>query len=160
MTSINIIAVGKLKEKQFAPAMEDYLKRISGYCRTCVTEIKEARLPQQPSENQISAAIEQEGSGIMERIDKRSFVVAMCIEGILMSSEQLSEVFRQTEMEQSGNITFVIGGSWGLSDRVKNTARLRLSMSRMTFPHQLARVMLAEQIYRALQIMTGGKYHK
>lgn len=160
MTSITVIAVGKLKEKQFVPAMEEYLKRIGGYCRVNVVEIKEAHLPQNPSQSEIASAIEQEGSRILDRLDTKSCIVSMCIEGKMLSSEQLSDFFKQVELERSGNITFIIGGSWGLSEEVKAKSQLRLSMSRMTFPHQLARVMLVEQIYRALQIMSGGKYHK
>lgn len=117
MLNVNIICVGKLKEKYWTMAVAEYEKRLKGYCRFKITEVNEERLPDNPSDAEISSTLEKEGQRI-------------------------------------------IGGSWGLSKQVKDMAVLKLSMSRMTFPHQLARVMLCEQIYRGFQISTGGKYHK
>lgn len=155
---IQLIAVGRLKEKWLREAFAEYEKRLQRYCRFTLTELAEARLPENPSEAEIAAALESEGRAIIQAC--RGVTVAMCIEGKQMPSEKLSQWLMQRGVEGESAVSFVIGSSFGLAENVKKHADMRLSMSEMTFPHQLARVMLTEQIYRAFQIGTGGKYHK
>lgn len=155
---IQLIAVGKLKEKWLREAFAEYEKRLQRYCKFSLTELPEARLPESPTEGEIAAALSQEGKAILQSC--RGKVIALCIEGKQISSEELAAVLEQTAVSGESEISFVIGSSCGLDEAVKRQADIRLSMSRMTFPHQLARVMLMEQTYRAYQIITGGKYHK
>lgn len=119
-----------------------------------------ARIPDDPSKAQIDSALADEGKRILQLIHQSARVYAMCIEGKQLSSEELSRDIEQAAVGGSGNLVFIIGGSHGLTDEVKRRANFKLSMSKMTFPHQLARVMLLEQIYRAFMISSGGKYHK
>ncbi len=154
---LKLITVGKLKEQWLRDGYEEYAKRLQRYCKAELVELPESRLSETPSAGEIAAALENEGKEILKRCEGK--VIAMCIEGKLLSSEQLAEkmdVFAQ----ESGTVCFIIGSSFGLADAVKQRADLRLSMSPMTFTHQIARVLLMEQIYRAYQISTGGKYHK
>ncbi len=160
MLKIDVITVGKLKEDYLRAACEEYLKRLGLFAKVQVVELSEYKVPQNPSQPQIETCLKQEGQAILSKIPAQSFVVAMCIEGKMLSSEQLAETFLQAQNRGSSQISFVIGGSWGLDETVKQRADLRLSMSRMTFPHQLARVMLLEQIYRACGINNHSKYHK
>lgn len=160
MLSVNIICVGGLKEQYWRDACAEYSKRLGGFCKFSIFEVSECRLPKSPSDADIARVIEAEGAGILEKIHSGSFVVAMCIEGREMDSVQLAEKFGQIALSRRSRIEFVIGGSYGLSGEVKRRADLRLSMSLMTFPHQLARVMLCEQIYRAFSINADTKYHK
>lgn len=139
---------------------EEYLKRMGLWSRACVTEIEEARLPKLPSPAQIAGALEKEGQHILEKLPKNSRVVALCIEGKRMSSQELAASIARWAEQGTGEAAFIIGGSYGLSEAVKKRADLRLSMSPMTFPHQLARLMLCEQLYRAMSILGGAKYHK
>lgn len=157
--NITLICVGKLKEKYLADACNEYKKRLSAY-KPNIIEISPERLSDSPSESEINSALEKEGKKILEKLPKGSFVYAMCIEGKQRTSEELSAEIEKIKLGGTGSITFIIGGSFGLSDEVKKRADDRLSMSKMTFPHQLARVMLLEQIYRAVQIGLGTKYHK
>lgn len=157
--NITLICVGKLKEKYLTDACNEYKKRLSAY-KPNIIEISPERLSDSPSESEINSALEKEGKKILEKIPKGSFVYAMCIEGKQRTSEELSAEIEKIKLGGTGSITFIIGGSFGLSDEVKKRADDRLSMSKMTFPHQLARVMLLEQIYRAVQIGLGTKYHK
>lgn len=157
MLSVYIIAVGSLKEIYFREAADEYKKRIGNVTEI---EIKEEKLPASPSDSQISAALEKEAERILEAIPKRSFVVPMCIEGKQMSSEEFSASLDNAALSGRSSVTFIIGSSHGLSDKVKRTADLKLSMSKMTFPHKLARVMLYEAVYRAFEISSGSKYHK
>ena len=157
MLSVYIIAVGSLKEKYFREAADEYKKRIGNVTEI---EIKEEKLPASPSYSQISAALEKEAERILEAIPKRSFVVPMCIEGKQMSSEEFSAALDNAALSGRSSVTFIIGSSHGLSDKVKRSADLKLSMSKMTFPHKLARVMLYEAVYRAFEISSGSKYHK
>lgn len=138
----------------------EYIKRMGLWSKAAVTEIEEFRLPKEPSPAQIADGLEREGARILERLPKNARVAALCIEGKQMSSESLAAYLEDAGNGGSGTIAFIIGGSHGLSPGVKARADLRLSMSPMTFPHQLARVMLCEQIYRALSIRAGAKYHK
>lgn len=160
MIAVNIICIGKLKESYLRDASAEYSKRLGAFCKLNITEIQPKRLPDQPSEAEIDAALSAEGKQILAKIPQNSKIVAMCIEGSQMSSEQLAKQFEMDAVSGTGSLSFIIGGSFGLSDEVKKRADLKLSMSKMTFPHQLARVMLLEQIYRAFQINSGGKYHK
>ena len=157
MLSVYIIAVGSLKEKYFREAADEYKKRIGNVTEI---EIKEEKLPASPSDSQISAALEKEAERILEAVPKRSFVVPMCIEGKQMSSEEFSAALDNAALSGRSSVTFIIGSSHGLSDKVKRSADLKLSMSKMTFPHMLARGMLYEAVYRAFEISSGSKYHK
>lgn len=160
MININIICIGKLKEAYLRDACSEYSKRLGAFCKLNITELTPYRLPENPSPAQIEAALEEEGKRILALIKNTDAVIAMCIEGRQFSSEELSAAVSDISAKETGRITFIIGGSFGLSPEVKSRARIKLSMSRMTFPHQLARVMLLEQIYRAFMISSGGKYHK
>ena len=160
MLNVTVLCVGKLKESYWRDACAEYEKRLKPFCRFSLLEVAEERLPDNPSAAQMAMTIEAEGKRLLERIPKDCAVIPMCIEGKEMDSAALSARMDKLAVEGTSHIAFIIGGSWGLSEAVKNRASLRLSMSPMTFPHQLARVMLLEQIYRAFQISTGGKYHK
>ncbi len=160
MLSMTVLCVGKLKESYWRDACAEYQKRLGNYCRAQVIEVAEERISDNPSASQISATIEAEGKRLLSHISADSMVVALCIEGKEMDSAHLSQLIQNAAVGGTSRIVFVIGGSWGLSDAVKARADVRLSMSPMTFPHQLARVMVLEQIYRAFQIAAGGKYHK
>lgn len=160
MLNVTVACVGKLKEAYWRDACAEYTKRLSGFCRLQIVEVAEERLPDSPSVAQITAALEEEGHRLLSRIPAGAAVIALCIEGKSISSEMLSEQLSKWTVDGVSHVVFVIGGSFGLSPLVKETAKLRLSMSAMTFPHQLARVMVLEQLYRALQISSGGKYHK
>ena len=161
MLKINIICIGKIKEKYFTDAVGEYAKRLTAFCKFSVVELNEERIRSNtPNEAQIAEVIEAEGRRILQKIGASDYVAAMCIEGKLLSSEELSETIDKAALSGKSTVDFIIGGSYGLSDEVKRRADLRLSMSKMTFPHQLARVILSEQIYRAFEISTNGKYHK
>ena len=160
MFAVDILCIGKLKEEYLRAACGEYAKRIGGFAKLSVTELPEERLPDKPSEAQIAAALEKEGRAIIEKIPAGRLVVPLCIEGKALSSEELSNTLSRAGVEGKSGVCFIVGGSFGLSDEVKKRGELKLSMSKMTFPHQLARVMLLEQVYRAFQIASGGKYHK
>lgn len=161
MIKINIIAVGKLKEKYWRDACAEYSKRLSSLCQLDIVELAESRLPDNPSQKEIQQALEQEAKLIKPYCDKKSSVsIAMCIEGKHMSSVMLSKQLESYAVQGYSTVNFIIGSSFGIADEIKNMCRLRLSMSEMTFPHQLARVMLLEQIYRSFQIQNNTKYHK
>jgi 23S rRNA (pseudouridine1915-N3)-methyltransferase len=161
MLKINIICIGKIKEKYFTDAVGEYAKRLTAFCKFSVVELNEERIRSNtPNDSQIAEVIEAEGRRILQKIGASDYVAAMCIEGKLLSSEELSETLDKAALSGKSTVDFIIGGSYGLSDEVKRRADLRLSMSKMTFPHQLARVILSEQIYRAFEISTNGKYHK
>lgn len=158
MINIKLIAVGNLKEKYLKDAFAEYTKRLNRFCSFKLCEINECRLSDSPSEKEIKKALETEGKAILKEC--RDHIIALCIEGKQLSSLKFAETLESSAALGGSRITFVIGSSFGLSDEVKNTADMKLSMSEMTFPHQLARVMLAEQIYRGFQINSNGKYHK
>lgn len=160
MLSITIICIGKLKEKYLSDAVGEYRKRLTTLCRLNIIELPAAFLPDNPKTGEIEAALKAEGEKILEKIPPSSYVISLCIEGKTLSSEALSEKISSLKTQGNSSLVFLIGGSYGLSQLVKEKSRFRLSMSPMTFPHQLARVMLLEQIYRALQIEAGAKYHK
>jgi 23S rRNA (pseudouridine1915-N3)-methyltransferase len=160
MQTVTIICEGKLKESYLRDACAEYSKRLSAYCKLNIVELNPHRISENPSENEIASVLEAESKEILSKIPNGAKVYAMCIEGKQMSSEKLSKSLSDCAVNGYNNVVFIIGGSHGLSNSVKSRADFRLSMSEMTFPHQLARVMLLEQIYRAYQISTGGKYHK
>ena len=161
MRTINIICVGNLKEKYLREAAAEYEKRLSAYCKLKITELNEYKLPDKPSPSEIAKCIETEGAAIAAKIPQNAVVAAMCIEGEMLSSESFSQKLENLMSDESASeLCFVIGGSYGLSDEIKKRAKLKLSLSRMTFTHQISRVLILEQIYRAFQISTGGKYHK
>lgn len=160
MISIHLLCVGKLKEKHFSAACTEYEKRLRPFCKFTLTELPEERLPDTPSEAQIETALEREGTLILQKIPKGSKVIALCVEGDLLSSTQLAKQIERWTVEGISSLALVIGGSFGLHPSVKSRAEVRLSMSPMTFPHHLARVMVLEQIYRVFQIQTGTRYHK
>lgn len=159
MQRITVLCVGKLKEKFYADAAAEYIKRLSRYCKIEVTELPEMRLPEDPSPAEIKKALAAEANAIRQKLEGGA-VVAMCIEGQTCSSEALSKKLAAFALEGKSKVTFLIGGSFGLDETLKKQADWRLSMSPMTFPHHLARVMLLEQIYRARQIAEGTRYHK
>ena len=160
MQSVIIICVGKLKEEYLRNACSEYIKRIGGKEHIQIIEIDEERLPDNPSNAQIEKALEIEGKKIMQHIPSSSAIVSLCIEGKMLSSVDLSKQMGKWAISGLNKVTYIIGSSFGLSPEVKEKSQLCLSMSAMTFPHQLARVMLLEQIYRAMQIERGSKYHK
>ena len=160
MININFIVLGKLKEKYMKEFAAEYEKRLSGYCKLTVTELEPVKLSDNPSEQEIKNALSKETQMIKAKIPKNSFVFSMCIEGKQMSSEELSKKLEDIALTGKNNITFIIGSSFGLSDEIKQMSDYKFSMSKMTFPHKLARIMLTEQVYRALSISNNGKYHK
>lgn len=160
MLRVTVICVGKLKEKFYAQAAAEYLKRLSRYCRLELIELTEQRLPDDPAPAEIERALWKEAEAIRGKIPPSSSVIALCIEGRMRSSEELAELLGSWQLRGEKCLVFVIGGSYGLHPSIKGGAWIQLSMSPMTFPHHLARVMLLEQIYRGFQILEGGKYHK
>ena len=160
MQRITVICVGKLKEKFYLEAAAEYQKRLSRFCRLEVAELPEQRLRDAPSPGEIEQALAREAEQIRGKLPAGAAVVALCIEGELRSSEALAQFLAETGNRGQSALAFVIGGSNGLHPSLKAAAQLRLSMSPMTFPHHLARIMLLEQLYRGYQILEGGKYHK
>lgn len=160
MISVNLIYIGDIREKYLLDAVAEYEKRLGAYCRLSDFELKEEKLPENPSPAQISAAIEKEGVRILDALPKKSLKIALCIEGAQYSSEEFSILLQKAASDGFSQISFVIGGAFGLSDEVKKLCDIKLSVSKMTFTHRMARVLLLEQIYRAENIAAGGKYHK
>ena len=159
MMKITVIALASLKERYLRDAAAEYIKRLSPYCDLKVIELDPVRLPEKPSSAEINSALEREAELIAKKIPAGDFTIPLCIEGKQLSSEEFSGVLEQ-EMNIGRGVTFTIGSSCGLADNIKRRADLRLSFSKMTFPHQLFRVMLLEQLYRAFKICSGGAYHK
>ncbi len=160
MLKITIIAVGKIKEKFYTSAVQEYAKRLAKYCRFEVLEVKDEKTPDNPTEVEKQQLLGREAERIIAKIPKGAKVVALCVEGDEMPSESFARVISKATVEGVSSIVFIIGGSMGLSEEVKNSSSLRLSFSKMTFPHMLMRVILAEQIYRAFTIIEGKTYHK
>lgn len=160
MQTFLILCVGKLKEPYLRDAAAEYQKRLSADCKLSVVELSAQKLPDNPSKKQIDAALLAEGKCILEKIPDNAAVISLCVEGRQMTSEAFSATLSDFALRGKSSVVFVIGGSFGLSDAVKQRSDLRLSVSQMTFPHQLFRVMLLEQLYRAVQIGRGTKYHK
>ena len=157
---IDTVCVGKIKEKFFTQALEEYQKRLSAYCDLSVIEVKDENTPDNASAAVVEGILKTEGERLMSKLREDAFVIALDIEGKSLSSEELADKLSSLMTYGSSRISFVIGGSLGLHKSIKERADLRLSFSKMTFPHQLMRVILAEQIYRAFRIMKGQPYHK
>ncbi|MCD7804130.1 MAG: 23S rRNA (pseudouridine(1915)-N(3))-methyltransferase RlmH [Oscillospiraceae bacterium] len=161
MMNISIIAVGKLKESYWREAIAEYTKRISRFAHFEIVELPESRLSDNPSDAEIFSGLENKAKLMQPYLEKKgAYNIAMCVEGKLISSEELASEIDSAGVNGFSSINFFIGSSFGLSDSVKKSCKLRISMSRMTLPHQLARVVLSEQIYRALTINAGIRYHK
>ena len=160
MCGVTLLCVGKMKEKYYTDAFAEYQKRLGAFCRFETEEIPEQRLSENPSEKEIAAALEREAAEIEKRIPSGAAVIAMCVEGRQMSSPALAEQLKGWMNAGKGKFCFIVGGSFGMSEKIKARADMKLSVSPMTFPHHLFRVMLAEQVYRAFTILEGSRYHK
>lgn len=160
MFEITLIAMGRLKEKFYITAAAEYAKRLGGYCRFRLLELPECRLPENPSDAEISAGLEREGDTILEHLPRGAWFCVLTPEGRELSSEALAQRLREIKLSGRSSACFLIGSSFGISPRVKQRADFRLSMGPMTFPHHLARIMVLEQLYRAEAIQAGSKYHK
>lgn len=159
MLNVKIICVGSLKESYLKDAVAEYSKRLSAFCDLEICELKEHKLPEDPSDAEIRAALNEEAVRIEKAIPPRAYRIALCVEGVQYSSEDLAGKLEAVTAE-SGTVCLLIGSSHGLADSLKGSAALRLSVSKLTFPHQLMRVMLLEILYRCMNIMKGTKYHK
>jgi len=160
MLNIRIICVGRIKERHFADASDEYMKRLAGYCKTEIVELAEHRTPPEPSAAQKAAALDKERIAVEGKLPPGAHVIALCAEGRETDSPGLSEMLADFAVRGISRLCFIIGGSFGLHESIKTKADLRLSLSKMTYPHSLARVVLLEQLYRALNLSEGGKYHK
>lgn len=159
MEKLDIICVGTLKEKPMRQLCDEYIKRLGRFCSVTVRELSETKLSQSPSDGEIARALEKEAERMAACAPRDAFKIAMCIEGKQVSSEKLSSLM-ETAMSHSGKVSVFIGSSYGMSDTLKSACELKLSMSQMTFPHQLARCMLLEQLYRSYKIRNNETYHK
>ncbi len=159
MLSVYLICVGKLKEPFYKDACAEYIKRLSAYCKLTLVEIPEVKLSKAPALGEITNALAKEGDAIRQKIPPSARVAALCVEGRMRSSEEMARMI-PAQGSQDKHLVFLIGGSYGLHPSIKAEASVQLSMSPMTFPHHLARVMLLEQIYRAFKINEGSSYHK
>lgn len=160
MLKVKIITIGKLKEKYLRDAQAEYLKRLSAFCSVSVVEIAEEKLPQSPSLAQTEQCLMKEAARIKKEIPQGAYVYSLCIEGSERSSEKLAKELESIATNGRSTVVFIIGSSFGLDDEIKKLSSSRLSFSKMTFPHQLARIMLLEQVYRAFSINNNTKYHK
>lgn len=159
MINVKIISVGTLKEPYLRAAAAEYEKRLSAFCRLETVELKEARVYDDESDAAAQAALADEAERILAAIPPRSFSIALCVEGRETDSRGLADIIRRAA-DESGSICFVIGSSHGLDERVKKACGMRLSLSQLTFPHQLFRIMLLEVVYRSFNIIRGTRYHK
>ena len=159
MLRIRLIVTGNLKEAYWRAAAAEYEKRLGAYARVEIVELKESRLPDNPSPTEINAALSREADAVLAAVPPRAYTIALCVEGKPLSSEQLAERL-DTVMQSSGELCLIIGSSHGLDPRVKSAADFRLSVSALTFPHQMMRVLLLEVLYRCFGILKGTKYHK
>ena len=157
---INIVCVGKIKEKYLKLGIDEFKKRLSKYCKVEIIELEDEKAPENLSDKEMLMIKEKEGKKILSKIKDNSYVIALAIDGKNLSSEELAETINKLGVRGISNITFVIGGSLGLSDEVLSRADYKLSFSKMTFPHQLMRLILLEQVYRAYRINNGEPYHK
>ena len=160
MFDITLIAMGKLKEKFYLTAAAEYEKRLKAYCQFRIIELPEVRLSENPGPGEIAAALEKEAELILTKIPKGAWFCTLTPEGKLLSSESLAEKIKDVKLSGKSSACFLIGSSFGMAPRLKEMADFKLSMSPMTFPHRLARVMLLEQLYRAEKINAGERYHK
>ena len=161
MQNITIIAMGKVQKGFMLDGCNEYIKRLKTMCSLKIVQLEDVQLMEKNlSDALIQKTLDREAEEIIKNIPKQSYVISMCIEGKQMSSEELAKTFSDKAVEGFSNICFIIGSSHGLSDRVKQLSNYKMSMSKMTFPHQLARIMLLEQIYRGFSILNKSKYHK
>ena len=160
MQAVKLICVGKMRERFYIDAFSEYAKRLGAYCRFECVELTEQRLPEHPSQGEISAALLKEAGEIEKQIPSDAYLVTLCVEGRQITSEEMAELIAQRANSGKPKLCFVIGGSYGMANCIKNKADFKLSMSKMTFPHHLARVILAEQLYRGYKIREGSCYHK
>ena len=160
MFNITLIAMGKLKEKFYISAADEYEKRIKGFCQFQIIELPEYRLSENPSPSEISSALDKEANAIIDKIPKGAWFCTFTPEGKMLSSEALADKLQAVKLSGKNSACFLIGSSFGMAPKLKEMADFRLSMSPMTFPHHLARVMVLEQLYRAEAIQAGSKYHK
>ncbi|MBR2370599.1 MAG: 23S rRNA (pseudouridine(1915)-N(3))-methyltransferase RlmH [Clostridia bacterium] len=161
MITVRLIALGNLKEQYLRDAVSEYAKRLKGFCNFELIQLKEAYLPDAPSQNEINAALESEGDRILALLSPKAYKIAMCVEGTQLSSEDFAAKIEWiTVNTSSSEIVFIIGSSHGICDRVKRACDFRMSVSKLTLPHQLMRVVMLEAVYRAFNIIKGTKYHK
>ena len=160
MLNIKFICVGKLRERFYIDAFNEYARRLSAYCKFECAELNETKLGDKPSDKEIENALVRESADIEKAIPKDAYVIAMCVGAKQLKSEELAQKINSLALSGRGKICFIIGGSFGMTESVKQRADMRLGMSEMTFPHHLARVMLTEQIYRSFKIIEGSRYHK
>ncbi|ASB91508.1 23S rRNA (pseudouridine(1915)-N(3))-methyltransferase RlmH [Bacillus sonorensis] len=158
--NISIVAIGKLKEKYLKQGIDEYIKRLSAYAKVDIIELPDEKAPENLSEQDMKIVKDKEGERILSKISPDAHVIALAIEGKMKSSEELADNMDRLATYGKSKVTFVIGGSLGLSDAVLKRADEKLSFSRMTFPHQLMRLILLEQVYRAFRINRGEPYHK
>lgn len=157
---ITVLCVGKVKEKFYRDAIDEFAKRLSRYCKLEILEVNDEKTDEQASETEIRLVKEKEGERLLKNIKDDAYVITLCIDGKQLDSEELSEKIERLGIQGTSHIYFVIGGSLGLADAVVKRADYKLSFSKMTFPHQLMRVILLEQIYRSYRIMNNEPYHK
>ena len=160
MFDITLIVMGKLKEKFYLSAAEEYQKRLKGYCSFKIVELSEHRLPEDPSPAEIQTGLDKEAELIFQKIPKGAWLCIFTPEGKILSSEEFAAKLKEVKNMGKSSACFLIGSSFGISQKVKDKADFKLSMGKMTFPHHLARIMVLEQIYRAEAIQAGSKYHK
>lgn len=160
MFDITLIAMGKLKEKFYFSAAEEYQKRLKGYCNFQLLELPEYRLPENPSDSEIVAGLDKEADLILSKIPKGAWLCIFTPEGKTLSSPEFAQKLKDVKLGGKSSACFLIGSSFGISQKIKDMADFKLSMGPMTFPHHLARIMVLEQIYRAEAIQAGSKYHK
>ena len=158
--NISVICIGKLKEKYWTQAVEEYSRRLKSYCSLNIVELKEARLPDKAGSAEELAVKEAEGDAILKKIRETDYVISLEVNGKALSSEKLADKIQNLAVNGRSNVVFVIGGSLGLSEAVSRRADFKLSFSAMTFPHQMMRVILLEQVYRSFKIIRGETYHK
>ena len=160
MLNVTILAVGKIKEKFLSDAIDEYSKRLGRYCRLEIIRVKDDPTPDNPTDKERDIVLKREGERLIEKIPKGAYIIPLCIEGKQNSSEEFAKIMSDIPSGGKSEVVFIIGGSMGLWDRIKDMADIKLSFSKMTFPHQLMCVILLEQLYRAFNISGGGKYHK
>lgn len=160
MFEITLISIGKLKEKFYISAADEYTKRLRGFCKFTIIELPEVRLPENPSKSQIEAGLEKEADLAFSHLPKGTWFCVLTPEGKMISSEEFAQKLHDIKLNGKSSACFLIGSSFGIAQRVKDAADFKLSMSPMTFPHHLARIMFLEQLYRAESIQSGSKYHK
>ena len=160
MLRINVICVGKIKEKYLQDAIQEYSKRLSKYCTLNIVELNDEKVPQNLNDSLINQIKEKESNNIISHIDKNSYVLALDLKGKQYSSEDFSKKINDISLNSSSSITFIIGGTLGLSENVLNNSNELICFSKMTFPHQLIRVFLLEQIFRAFKISNNETYHR